>query len=402
MKILRITSRTGSPGGVEQYIKEVNTLLKGQSIDTYTLELNASKYLFDHGENSRVINVNQNPLHRLATDSVPDETILKEFVNLLDSEKPDILHLHRFRVGYASITRFLRSIHIPVIFTAHDAELICPLSTLVIPGGKICEGGIKTRCFFTGCRVGLNLPYEIMRYRRFMSETSKYIDLFLTPSDALRKYFLSFGLENTRRLRSFVNFPSGTYGDGRRNTFGFIGRLVKEKGLDQLVSACLILKSRGIDFKLIIAGSGDYSVEIERAVKANDLGNNIEFIGPVYGISKEQFYSDVQFTVVPTLMFDNIPLSVAEGMMRNRPVVASDIGGVSELVENGVNGLLVKPYDVSGLATAIEYMFTHSEERAAMGIGGDRKARTLLDPEKHITNMISIYEEILNKDKTKG
>jgi len=400
LKILRITSRTGSPGGVEQYIKEVNSLLASKSIDTFTVELNSSNYTFDYGENSKTIRIDQNRLKRIYGDISQDDRIVNELLEIFTREKPDIVHLHRFRVGFSSITRFLRSLNVPVIFTAHDAELICPLSTLVIPGGKICEGGIKTRCFFTGCRVHLNLPYEIMRYRRFMSESYKYIDLFLVPSEALREYFVSFGLKNTRLLRSFVNPPLTIPKDGQEGTFGYIGRIVQEKGLYQLIMACSILKSQGVYFKLLIAGNGDYENYIRNLIEKKGLNDNVTLLGPVHGESKEHFYSYIQFTVVPTLMFDNIPLSVAEGMMRNRPVVASKIGGVSELVTDSVNGLLVKPYDINGLAYALEYVLKHPEKIIKMGQEGNRKAREILDPKKHLSNMISIYEEIMSVKKS--
>ncbi|AAT42901.1 hypothetical protein [Picrophilus oshimae] len=69
--------------------------------------------------------------------------------------------------------------------------MICPISTLVRPGGTVCDGGIKTRCTFTGCKTGLNVPYEILRYRSFLKNHS-IIKMYLTPSNALTNYIKSF------------------------------------------------------------------------------------------------------------------------------------------------------------------------------------------------------------------
>ena len=396
IRILRITARTDAPGGVEQYIREVNGMLARTGVVTYTIEITSSSTKFDYGNESTVIGVDNSRIKRFIIDSIPNESLLKRIIEVKKAFNPDIIHLHRFRIGYSSIAQFVKNIDKPVIFTAHDADLICPLSTLVIPDGRICEGGIKPRCAFTGCKVELNLPYEIMRYREFMKNMSHRINLFVAPSEALTRYLRSFDIGNAKVLRSFIQLPAREYEPGKEGVFGYIGRLVPEKGLKQLILACDLLNKRKRQFKLLIAGTGNYSGFIKDFISQNHLEENVEMFGQISGRDKEQFYSEIQFSVIPTIMFDNIPLSAGESMVRVKPVIASDIGGVSELVHDRVNGILVKPYDIGNLADAIEYMMDHASEREKMGKQGNKDAREILNPDSHLKNLLKIYDDLLS------
>jgi len=395
-RVLRITARTDAPGGVEQYIREVNSMLGNAGVVTHTLEITSSSTEFNYGKESTVISVENSRIKRFVNDSIPNESLLNHIMEVKKKFNPDIIHLHRFRIGYSSLSKFIKNSDIPVIFTAHDADLICPLSTLVIPDGRICEGGIKPRCAFTGCKVEVNLPYEIIRYNEFMKRLSKRINLFVAPSHALTRYLKSFGIENAMVLRSFIRFPDKISGPGKEGVFGYIGRIVPEKGLKQLILACELLKKRERSFKLLIAGTGKYSAFVKNLISQNHLDSNIQMLGQISGNEKEQFYSDIQFSVIPTVMFDNIPLSAGESMVRERPVIASDIGGVSELVQDHDNGILVRPYDVNDLAEAIEYMIDHPPERIKMGRHGNKDAREILNPDSHLKNLLKIYGDLLS------
>ncbi|MCW6168985.1 MAG: glycosyltransferase family 4 protein [Thermoplasmatales archaeon] len=396
IRVLRITARTDAPGGVEQYIREVNGMLAKTRVDTYTIEITSSNTKFDYGKESTVIKIDSSRIRRFMNDSIPNEPLLNRIEEVKKTFNPDIIHLHRFRIGYSSITEFTKNMDRPVIFTAHDADLICPLSTLVIPDGRICEGGIKPRCAFTGCKVEVNLPYEMMRYREFIKHLSKRINLFVAPSEALTRYLRSFSIENAKVLRSFIRFPDHVSKLGKDGVFGYIGRIVPEKGMKQLLLACELMKRRGRSFKLLIAGTGKYSAFVKSLIDQNHLEENVEMLGQISGNEKEQFYSDIQFSVIPTIMFDNIPLSAGESMVRVKPVIASDIGGVSELVHDCVNGILVKPYDIGNLADAIEYMMDHASEREKMGKQGNKDAREILNPDSHLKNLLKIYDDLLS------
>ncbi|MGI0128952.1 MAG: glycosyltransferase, partial [Thermoplasmata archaeon] len=80
---------------------------------------------------------------------------------------PDVIHLHHFRSGFRPLAKWLRSRREPIVLTAHDVDLICPVSTLTLPDGSHCRGEILPRCQFTGCPVGWGLPYKISQKRAF-------------------------------------------------------------------------------------------------------------------------------------------------------------------------------------------------------------------------------------------
>jgi glycosyltransferase involved in cell wall biosynthesis len=236
----------------------------------------------------------------------------------------------------------------------------------------------------------------MLRYREFMKHLTRQIDLFIAPSNALNRYLRSFGIINSTVLRSFIRFPQHTSKQGDDNVFGYIGRIVPEKGLKELLMACSLLKKRGRSFKLLIAGAGKYSAFIQDFINENKLESNVQMLGQIYGLDKESFYSKIQFSIIPTLMFEHLPLSAGESMVRDKPVIASDIGGVSELIQDRANGLLVKPYDIVGLTNAIEYMIDNPEERKKMGKRGNEDARRLLNPDSHLKNLLKIYSGLLS------
>ncbi len=370
-------------------------MLISKNIKTFTFEINVTDYDFDYGDNYYFVKRKNSPLERTIKDISYDDYIYKKLNEIYNNFMPDIIHLHRFRVDYSTIIKFIKDKKVPVVFTAHDADLICPISTLVRPGGIICDGGIKTRCMFTGCKTGLNVPYEIMRYHSFINNLS-IIKMYLTPSDALTNYIRSFVDRDVETLRSFINFPEHFDNKSEGNAFGYIGRIVKEKGIQDVIKACKILKEKGIEFNFYIAGDGDYKNDLIEIVKKYDLDNNVHFLGSISGKSKEDFFSMINFSVLASLMFEHLPLSIAEGMVREIPAVANSIGGIPELIDDEVNGLLAKPYNYMDLANKIEYMLSNRYDLKELGGNGRKKVMDILNPEKHILKLINIYNSILN------
>ena len=121
-RVLRITARTDAPGGVEQYIREVNSMLGYAGVVAHTLEITSSSTEFNYGKESTVISVENSRIKRFVNDSIPNESLLKHIMEVKKKFTPDIIHLHRFRIGYSSISKFIKNTDIPVIFTAHDAR----------------------------------------------------------------------------------------------------------------------------------------------------------------------------------------------------------------------------------------------------------------------------------------
>ncbi|WP_075056522.1 glycosyltransferase [Thermogymnomonas acidicola] len=252
MKILRLNSVAGPPGGVEAYIEGVDRILSKYGHETRTITLTTGVRREKSVNEIEIVSPPPSPLTRAINDVIPSDEVYEALLSEYRTFRPDLIHLHHLRIGFASVVRFLRSVEEPVVFTAHDALAVCPLSTLVKPGNVICEGGASVRCAFTGCRIHSHLPYELILSRAFRELSESSIRAFICPSYAVMRYFSRFNFRPTVHLLSFSHFDpklvseEPRYGGEilSRNGVGYIGRLDKYKGVDDLIKAFKIFSKR--------------------------------------------------------------------------------------------------------------------------------------------------------------
>ena len=206
LKILRLNSISTFTGGVETYIVNIDRMLAELGHETMVITFNAGEKM-PQSEMSVEIRTTKNPMYRFFHDLIPNEKI----VNFLNEKflefAPDLIHIHHIRIGFSSLEKFLRLTNVPVVFTAHDALLVCPLSTLVKPGNEICNGGTGIRCGLTGCKIQGHLTYELLLARTIERIQKRHIKAFLCPSYSIFNYLDNVGFAPVVHLPSFSNFP---------------------------------------------------------------------------------------------------------------------------------------------------------------------------------------------------
>jgi glycosyltransferase involved in cell wall biosynthesis len=138
-----------------------------------------------------------------------------------------------------------------------------------------------------------------------------------------------------------------------------VGRLVRKKGLDTFVDACAVLRKRGVDFEAVIAGeAGDHEPEVRARVAAAHLEGRVTFLGPLTQVALFHQYQRASVFALPCRVLedgdrDGIPNVLMEAMACGVPVVTTGVSGITELVRDGVNGLLVEPDRPNDLADAL-------------------------------------------------
>jgi glycosyltransferase involved in cell wall biosynthesis len=138
-----------------------------------------------------------------------------------------------------------------------------------------------------------------------------------------------------------------------------VGRLVRKKGLDTFVDACAVLHGRGVDFEAVIVGeSGDHEPEIRARVAATDLADRVRFLGPLTQGALFEEYRRASVFALPCRVLedgdrDGIPNVLMEAMACGAPVVTTGVSGITELVRDGENGIVVEPDHPSDLADAL-------------------------------------------------
>jgi glycosyltransferase involved in cell wall biosynthesis len=168
---------------------------------------------------------------------------------------------------------------------------------------------------------------------------------------------------------------------------GFIGRLVVNKGLLYLMEALSLLKKDYKNLRLMIIGEGSLRGELEDRAKELQLEDRISFLGERRDIP-EALYS-IDIFAIPSIA-EGLPNALLEAMSMARPIVATEVGGIPEVIKNRESGLLVKPKDPGGLAEAIKTLITDSRAADEMG----RNARDFVESNYSITANARRWEEL--------
>jgi len=157
----------------------------------------------------------------------------------------------------------------------------------------------------------------------------------------------------------------------QRENFAYLGRLVREKGLSVLLEAARLLRAEGHDVEVLLIGDGPDRPRLEKEIDALGLVGSVRITGFLSGANLDQTLRDAGAIVIPTTMEETAGLAAMEQMVRGRPVIASAIGGLGELVRDA--GLLFSPGDAHALEQAMKRILDEPGLTASLGAAGRRR-----------------------------
>ena len=169
-------------------------------------------------------------------------------------------------------------------------------------------------------------------------------------------------------------------------------RLEEQKGHAVLMEALAEVKRRGLDFVVALAGEGSLRAGLERSVAELGLTDCVRFLGMVEEIGP--LLSAADAVVMPS-RWEGLPLTLLEALARGRPVVASAVGGIPEVIEDRVSGRLVPPGDVVALTEALEWLHRRADLAAALGREGAARVRESFTWERVVQSFEEVYDEVL-------
>lgn len=315
---------------------------------------------------------------------------------LADETRPDLAHLHNIH-GHltTSILGPLNRRGIPVVWTCHDYRLVCPNSTF-LSRGELCERCLPGRyrhVVLRRCKKGsLGASLVAMLASRWdrLIGVPRRVDRFIAPSRFAAGKLAEGGIDPAR----IVSIPNFTGLDRYPETaegeyYLFFGRLLHEKGIDTLIRAA----GRNPGGRLELAGEGPLRGELEELAR-REGGGRVSFAGFLAGDELRRRLAAAQFVVVPSRWYENLPFAVMEAMAAGKAVVAADIGGIPEMVEDGVTGLLYPVGDEAALGEAIGRLLADPALRREMGRRGREKAERLFGRDAHYERILKVYEEV--------
>ena len=427
MKILAVNKFYYMRGGAEVYYFGVNDILKqnGHEVIPFSMKDNRNigctfdTYFVNNVEEKRNI-ICDNDEYFINNIEYSNMSLIKKIENgakmiysleaskkiekLIKETNPDIAHINNYNHQLTtSILQPLKKAKVPIINTTHDLKAICPNYQMLNRNGicEECKGGKYYNCFKNSCGKDSKADSLMLAIEAYVNKWLKSydkIDKFICPSEFYKKKFIEFGIAEDRivHLPNFVDielFEPKYEGD---NYFLYIGRLSKEKGLMTLVKAMKGIKGS----KLLIVGTGPMEEELKAEAEKQNLGN-IEFLGYKTGDVLKELIRNCKFIVLPSEWYENCPMSVIEAMAYGKAVIGSDMGGIPELVEDGITGGVFKAGSIEDLTFNINNMLENASNTIEQGKAGREKAEKLYDKNIHYEKLMGIYQEVIRDYNTK-
>lgn len=333
---------------------------------------------------------------RLARQMIWSPLAARAAQDLIRDARPDIAHIqHVHRHITPSVLDPLNAAGVPVVWTTHDYELICPSGHLFTQGAPCerCQGGDYTHAIRHRCKWDALLPSTIAaaeqaahRLRRVWHRVAR----FLCPSRFLAQKLSAFGVPDARiqALPNPLDLSAHPAGSGPGEGWLYAGRLAPEKGVDVAIEAARRLPGR----VLTICGTGPLDATLRR--QARGL-SNVRFTGFLPPAELATRIRQARVVVVPSRWYENFPYAVLEAQAAERAVVASRIGGIPEQITDGTDGRLVPPDDPSALAEAVSALLDDAALAARLGAAGRARIGRTLQPGQHVSAVLSVYRALL-------
>ncbi|MCL6520202.1 MAG: glycosyltransferase family 4 protein [Armatimonadetes bacterium] len=315
---------------------------------------------------------------------------------LIKDTKPDIAHLHNiYHQLSPSIIHALKKHNIPIVMSLHDYKLICPAIRMFVRD-KVCDKCIGGR-FYNAIRcrcVKDSLVYSLIccleAYVHRILKVYNCVDLFISPSDFLREKMIKSGVPADKIITQHVAVELSQFKPSKNGGhILYMGRLTKEKGVLTLAKAAAKLPN----VRFCFAGEGEARAEIESMIEQENI-NNIVLAGFKAGKDLINLIEDSLAVVVPSEWYENCPRTVLEGFACGKPVIGSRIGGIPELICEGVDGYLFEPGNYAELADKILELLSDEKRRVEMGLAGRRKMEEHFSPDAFYSGTLDIYRRV--------
>jgi len=398
MRILLVNKFHYLKGGSEKYYFEVAELLKQHGHEVAFFSMENEKNIKTDCSEYFVKSIDLNSNNKLkALDVIYSNENKKLMKRALDEFKPDIVHVNNFqRQLSASIIDAIKEKNIPIVYTAHDLQAICPNIVMLDSNNDICnkcKNGKYFHCIKGKCIKNSTLKSLLGGiegyYYRFRNLYNK-IDFIITPSIFYEGELKKDGIKNVKGLHNFILLEDYEVETEDNGYLLYIGRISKEKGIFDLVRAM-----KNNNQKLYIAGSGPEKENVEKLIKDEKLEERVKILGFLIASEVKDDVRKSRAVVVPSVWYENCPYSVLETIAIGKPIIGADIGGIPELVIENENGLLFESGNSEDLSRKIDLMY--DDKLYKKFCEGSKKLSKQYDKELYYKELMKIYELVLNK-----
>jgi len=407
LRILLVNTYHFYGGGDSTYTFNLAELLRSKGHKVAFFAMQDERNLPDPNSDLFVSNIDFRDLNkrhgitngvRVLTRTIYSKEARQKFHQIINRFSPDIIHLQNI-MGHISPSIILetRKRNIPMVWTLHDYKLICPNTHFLLDTtGEICEacsGGRYYQPVLKRCKKGSLLASSMASleaYSHRLMKVREKIDAFITPSKFLRTKLVANGFipVKVHHIPHFLPEIFFQVKSKNDNYMLYLGRLTTIKGVNILMEA-----SRKVpDIRIRLAG------RLEEPFKSkllNLLPNNVEYLGVVHDKELRQLLANSTALVMPSVWYENQPFSILEAFACKKPVIASNLGGMKELVAHKERGLLVHPGNVDALAEAMLRLAESPQEVSRMGDNAREYAVANHAQDVHYRQMMNVYTQVM-------
>lgn len=411
MRILLVNYRYFISGGPERYMFNIKKMLEdnGHEVIPFSIHSNKnieteySKYFVEPIGNRNVTyfeEYKKNPrvIMQMISRSCYSFEVKKAIQKEIKEISPDLVYvIHFINKLSPSVIRGAKQLGLPVILRLSDYFLLCPRFDFLYRR-EICEECLSKgyfSCIRKKCVKGSLLASLIRVFSMKLHNILKVyddVDAFVSPSEFLKKKLVENGFPE-RKITCIPTFTESETKIKEPNigTYGlYFGRIAEEKGVETVIKAYEKLPNYSV--KIVGDDMTEEARRLKTYVKTHKL-SNIEFLGFRGGIELEKIISGARFTLIPSIWYDNLPNTALESFRYSKPVIASNIGSLPELVIDGFNGFLFEPRNSEELAEKIREL-DNDETVKIMGANSRDRLADQFAPKAHYHALMDVFNNV--------
>lgn len=383
MRIVVCHNYYQQPGGEDQVFRDEVALLEA------------------HGHRVVPFVVHNDTIHgrsklKVALETIWNQRAAAELATVVRLERAEVVHFHNtFPLISPAAYQAVRSTGAAVVQTLHNFRLLCPGATFTRDGhicqccmGKTVPWPAVAHGCYRGSRSGSTVLAGMLVTHRLLRTWNRTVDRYIALTEFSRQKFVEGGLPQERVVvkGNFVTMPPAI-GPGQGGYALFVGRLVLEKGLDTLFEAWKQLAGA---VPLKIVGDGPLAPYVEQNASQAPA---IEWLGPRPHTEVQQLLREAAFLILPSTWFEGFPKILVEALAVGTPLVASRLGAMAELIEDGCTGELFEPGSAEDLARKVRQLVDDPPRLARM-----RKAARQCYEDKHTAEnnyrqLLAVYDQ---------
>ncbi len=391
MKILYIYNLYQQSGGENQWVQSEPDLFKARGHDVVV-------YWRDNNE---IRDFSFWKRASLFWESAWSSESYEAVRTLIRREHPDVAHVYNtLALVTPSVYYACHEEGVPVVQTLYNYRLLCPAANF-LRNGRVCEDCVQHSlwrsvahgCYRDSRLQSAALAWTLHSHRR-RGTWNEVVDAYIVPTEFMRRKLIEGGLPAARIVvKPNYHEPDPGLRVASDCSALYVGRLTPEKGVRTLLAAWQMLDRPP---RLRVVGDGPLREELEKTVARNPLGG-IELLGTRPHHEVIEFLKAAALLILPSEWYEAFPHVILEAFACGAPIVASRIGTLHDVIEDGINGVLFEPGQAADLAAKVKWIVSHPDDARRIAMSARAEYETKYTADRNYERLLEIYHRVAGR-----